>query len=91
MITARDNVVRRCDCPSCSGLRVVSEVLEARAVRSRLPMSDKDSVKSKCTVRGQGRLGSKQKHYSRDSFLEAAIHIYGPTYFHLMKNSSSHA
>lgn len=91
MITARDNVVRRYDCASCSGLRVVSEVLEARAVRSRLPMSDKDSVKSGCTVRGQGHLGSKQKHYNRDSFLEAAIHIYGPAHVHLAINSSRHA
>lgn len=54
MITTLDDVVRRRGCPSCSGLRVVSESLGSSSSARPLTISDKDSVKLGCTVREQG-------------------------------------
>lgn len=76
MITTLDSVVRRCGCPSCSGSRVVSEVLEAQASAKPLRMFDKDSVSSFCTVRVQGQPG-QNKHNNRVSVLEVTIHTHG--------------
>lgn len=61
MITALDSVVRRRDCPSCSGSRVVSQVLGSSGSAKPVLAADKDSVESKGTVSLQGHLRTNQQ------------------------------